>query len=259
VSLDESVVTFKDNDSWQLIRLITYVFNVLKNRKNLTAYSVYNVNKLIIATTNMIKSLVYIFLLCASAQSFSANITIKNASDEPLANAVVWLSTNGAAEITAPEAPYAMSQQNREFIPRILVVPKNAKVEFPNADSIMHHVYSFSKAKTFELKLYKEQPKAPIVFEQTGVVELGCNIHDWMLGYIVVVDSTVFAITDENGKANLKTGAGEYTLSVWHSGFSDISNVETKDVIVGTQSLEYKVKQEVAAQIDFATDEFDDY
>ena len=207
----------------------------------------------------MIKSLVYIFLLCASTQSFSANITIKNASDEPLANAVVWLSTSGAAEITAPEAPYAMSQQNREFIPRILVVPKNAKVEFPNADSIMHHVYSFSKAKTFELKLYKEQPKAPIIFEQTGVVELGCNIHDWMLGYIVVVDSTVFAITDENGKANLKIGAGEYTLSVWHSGFSDISNVETKDVIVGTQSLEYKVKQEVAAQIDFATDEFDDY
>ncbi|GEB70507.1 hypothetical protein PCA01_12170 [Pseudoalteromonas carrageenovora] len=250
---------FKDNDCWLLIRLITYVFNVLKNRKNLTTCSVYNVNKLIIATTNMIKVLVYVFLLCASAQGFTANITIKNSSNEPLANAVVWLTASGSTEITAPEAPYAMSQQNREFIPRILVVPQNAKVEFPNADSIMHHVYSFSKAKTFELKLYKEQPKAPIIFDQTGVVELGCNIHDWMLGYIVVVDSTIFAITDENGHVDLNANVGEYTLSVWHSGFSDISKVESQTITVATNPITYRVKQEIAEQIDFATDEFDDY
>ncbi|MBE0381580.1 hypothetical protein PC2016_0190 [Pseudoalteromonas carrageenovora] len=207
----------------------------------------------------MIKVLVYVFLLCASAQGFTANITIKNSSNEPLANAVVWLTASGSTEITAPEAPYAMSQQNREFIPRILVVPQNAKVEFPNADSIMHHVYSFSKAKTFELKLYKEQPKAPIIFDQTGVVELGCNIHDWMLGYIVVVDSTIFAITDENGHVDLNANVGEYTLSVWHSGFSDISKVESQTITVATNPITYRVKQEIAEQIDFATDEFDDY
>ncbi|GAA59702.1 protein containing plastocyanin/azurin family domain [Pseudoalteromonas sp. BSi20652] len=195
-----------------------------------------------------------------SWQTVAVNITVKNTKDEPMANAVVWLTTkNGSEIITPPDTPYAMSQKDREFTPRILVVPQNAKVEFPNADSIMHHVYSFSKAKTFELKLYKEQPKAPLVFEQTGVVELGCNIHDWMLGYIVVVDSTIFAITDEAGKVDLTASKGEYTLNVWHSGFSDISNVESEDVSVSSKPLTYKIKQTLTEQIEFATDEFDDY
>ena len=207
----------------------------------------------------MIKSLLYVFLLSVSTGVFAANITIKNANNDPLPNAVVWLTAGDPSSVIPPEAPYAMTQQNREFKPRILVVPQNAKVEFPNADSIMHHVYSFSKAKTFELKLYKEHPKAPITFDQTGVVELGCNIHDWMLGYIVVVDSTIFAITDENGNVDLNANAGEYMLSVWHSGFSDISKVESQTITVATNPITYKVKQEIAEQIDFATDEFDDY
>jgi plastocyanin len=171
----------------------------------------------------------------------------------------VWLSGASIQAGNQESKTYAMSQQNREFTPRTLVVPQNAKVEFPNADSIMHHVYSFSKAKTFELKLYKEQPKAPITFDQTGVVELGCNIHDWMLGYIVVVDSTVFAITDDNGRVNLTAPNGQYSMSVWHSGFSDISNVETHSVNVSESPIHYTVKQAIAEQIDFATDEFDDY
>ena len=107
-----------------------------------------------------------------------------------------------------------MTQKNRQFTPHILVVEKNSQVEFPNADSIMHHVYSFSKSKTFELKLYREQPQDPITFEQTGVVELGCNIHDWMLGYIVVVDSPYYAITNEQGGASFDIPNGAYKLNV---------------------------------------------
>jgi hypothetical protein len=80
-----------------------------------------------------------------------------------------------------------------------------------------------------------------------------------MLGYIVVVDSTIFAITDENGNVDLNANVGEYTLSVWHSGFSDISKVESQTITVATNPITYKVKQEIAEQIDFATDEFDDY
>jgi len=207
----------------------------------------------------MIKPLLILFLLSMSSYAMATTITIKNANNQPLANAVVWLSGASTQPPSELKKTYAMSQKNREFTPRTLVVPKNAQVEFPNADSIMHHVYSFSEAKTFELKLYKEQPKAPIIFDQTGVVELGCNIHDWMLGYIVVVDSTIFAITDDKGAVNLTVPNGQYTLSIWHSGFSDISNVETQSINVGESPIHYTVKQAITEQIDFATDEFDDY
>ena len=200
------------------------------------------------------------FIVAISWQAAGVTITVKNTNNEPLANTVVWLTPVDSKGAPAkPDVLYSMGQKNREFTPHILVVPQNAKVEFPNDDSIMHHVYSFSKAKTFELKLYKEQPKAPLSFEQTGVVELGCNIHDWMIGYIVVVDSTIFAIADENGHVELAALPAQYKLNVWHSGFSDISNVESHIVNVSEAPLVYKVKQPIREQIDFAADEFDDY
>lgn len=208
----------------------------------------------------MFKYLTLMTAMLLTWQVQAVSITINNNKNEPMANAVVWLTSDVlSSQPSQADILYSMVQKDREFTPRILVVPQNAKVEFPNADSILHHVYSFSEAKTFELKLYKEQPKAPLVFDQTGVVELGCNIHDWMLGYIVVVDSPIFAITDNSGHVDLSAEPGEYTLNVWHSGFGDISHVESKKVTIGQASFIYKVKQAITEQFDFATDEFDDY
>ncbi|WP_171034637.1 MULTISPECIES: methylamine utilization protein [unclassified Pseudoalteromonas] len=208
----------------------------------------------------MFKYLTLMTAMLLTWQVQAVSITINNNKNEPMANAVVWLTSDVlSSQPSQADTLYSMVQKDREFTPRILVVPQNAKVEFPNADSILHHVYSFSEAKTFELKLYKEQSKAPLVFDQTGVVELGCNIHDWMLGYIVVVDSPIFAITDNSGHVNLSAEPGEYTLNVWHSGFGDISHVESKKVTIGQASFIYKVKQAITEQFDFATDEFDDY
>ena len=208
----------------------------------------------------MFKYLTLMTAMLLTWQVQAVSITINNNKNEPMANAVVWLTSDVlSSQPSQADTLYSMVQKDREFTPRILVVPQNAKVEFPNADSILHHVYSFSEAKTFELKLYKEQPKAPLVFDQTGVVELGCNIHDWMLGYIVVVDSPIFAIADNSGHVNLSAEPGEYTLNVWHSGFGDISHVESKKVTIGQASFIYKVKQAITEHFDFATDEFDDY
>lgn len=208
----------------------------------------------------MFKYLTLMTAMLLTWQVQAVSITINNNKNEPMANAVVWLTSDVlSSQPSQADTLYSMVQKDREFTPRILVVPQNAKVEFPNADSILHHVYSFSEAKTFELKLYKEQPKAPLVFDQTGVVELGCNIHDWMLGYIVVVDSPIFDITDNSGHVNLTVEPGEYTLNVWHSGFGDISHVESKKVTIGQAPFIYKIKQAITEQFDFATDEFDDY
>ena len=73
-------------------------------------------------------------------------------------------------------------------------------VAFPNSDNIRHHVYSFSLAKRFELRLYQGTQSAPVVFDSPGVVVLGCNIHDWMVGYIYVTDDSRFAVSDEHGR-----------------------------------------------------------
>ena len=90
-------------------------------------------------------------------------------------------------------------------------------VSFPNNDDIRHHVYSFSEAKKFELPLYKGVPAEPVVFDQAGTVVLGCNIHDWMLAYVYVVDTPWRLVTDEKGAGVLDDlPAGRYRVDVLH-------------------------------------------
>jgi plastocyanin len=123
-----------------------------------------------------------------------------------------------AAPLAAPRtAPAVMDQQNKEFVPHVLAVPLGTPVAFPNRDNIRHHVYSFSTAKRFELPLYIGTPATPVVFDKPGVVVLGCNIHDWMVGYVYVVATPYFAKTGPDGRAHVsELPPGGYEARVWH-------------------------------------------
>ncbi|WP_100658617.1 methylamine utilization protein [Alteromonas flava] len=136
----------------------------------------------------------------------------------PLTNIAVLAKPLSASDTAAPAASLSavMDQVNRQFVPHTLVVQRGTKVSFPNSDSVKHHVYSFSPAKTFELKLYSELDVDPLLFETAGEVELGCNIHDWMLGYIYVADTPFFGQTNAQGKVTLTLPEGDYLLSIWH-------------------------------------------
>ena len=104
------------------------------------------------------------------------------------------------------------------FVPDVLVVQTGTAVDFPNSDQVRHQVYSFSGAKTFQLALYAGRAHAPVVFDRTGLVTLGCNIHDSMLGHIWVTDSPWFGRTGANGVLDLRElPAGDYTVHVWHA------------------------------------------
>lgn len=97
------------------------------------------------------------------------------------------------------------------------VIQAGSSIIFPNKDSVRHHVYSFSPAKTFELKLYSGVPSTPVVFDKAGTVVLGCNIHDQMLAFVYVVDTPYFAKTDASGKVKIgDVPNGDYLLKVWH-------------------------------------------
>jgi hypothetical protein len=104
-----------------------------------------------------------------------------------------------------------------QFHPFVLVVPVGATVSFPNLDPTRHHVYSFSAAKKFELKLFARDQSRSIKFDKPGVVALGCNIHDGMSAFILVADSAWTSRTDANGRvrfADVPLSAG--SVSVWH-------------------------------------------
>jgi len=144
-------------------------------------------------------------------------VRVADASGAGLADAVVFaVPAGGASRARAPRA-VAIDQVNKEFLPALTVVQTGTPISFPNNDTVRHHVYSFSQAKTFEIKLYTGVPTAPVVFDKPGIVTLGCNIHDWMQAWVLVVDTPHFAKSAAGGEARLAAlPPGEYDVHVWH-------------------------------------------
>jgi plastocyanin len=154
-----------------------------------------------------------------SAASLTARVI--DQQGKPLANAVLTLQ--GPAGKTPLVLKADMDQRNQDFVPKVLVVHSNTQVAFPNSDNIRHQVYSFSPAKRFELRLYGGTPSEPLLFDRPGLVVLGCNIHDWMLGYIYVTDDPWFAVSDVNGMVKFEQmPVGQYSATLWHPKAPDM-------------------------------------
>ncbi|NMG00816.1 methylamine utilization protein [Aromatoleum toluolicum] len=163
-------------------------------------------------------ALLVLALPAAPAVAGDIRATVRDRDGKPVADAVVVVvPSGGAAGAGTPPGVAEEDQRNKEFVPYVLPVQAGTRVLFPNNDNIRHHVYSFSPAKTFELPLYSGTPTSPVLFDKPGVVILGCNIHDWMVGYIYVSESPHFAKTGADGKVTLGgLPGGDYTLRVWH-------------------------------------------
>ncbi|HNK06584.1 MAG TPA: methylamine utilization protein [Giesbergeria sp.] len=156
--------------------------------------------------------------LTGAASAGSLRVQVLDSAGKPLEGAVVSLVSDAARRAVRPLPEQEISQENKQFVPAVRVVTVGTLVRFPNRDSVRHHVYSFSPAKKFEIKLYAGTPAAPVRFDQPGVAVLGCNIHDQMVGWVVVLDTPYFAQTDAQGQALLEgIPAGAHQLRAWHA------------------------------------------
>jgi plastocyanin len=108
-----------------------------------------------------------------------------------------------------------MIQQNKTFIPFILPVQTGTVVEFPNLDPLYHNVFSYSRAKRFDLGRYDEGKSKTVKFDQPGVVDVFCEIHDNMHAYVLVLDSPWFTQVSANGNYSLDVPAGDYKVYAW--------------------------------------------
>ena len=156
--------------------------------------------------------------LTGAASAASLRVQVLDSAGKPLEGAVVSLVSDAARRAVRPLPEQEIAQENKQFVPAVRVVTVGTLVRFPNRDSVRHHVYSFSPAKKFEIKLYAGTPAAPVLFDQPGVAVLGCNIHDQMVGWVVVLDTPYFAQTDAQGQALLEgMPAGAHQLRAWHA------------------------------------------
>lgn len=136
----------------------------------------------------------------------------------PIPNAVVGVPY---LESNPPQIAHniaVMDQINKQFKPRVLTIQQGQQVAFPNSDDIRHHVYSFSSTKAFEIKLFKGKLSSPITFDKPGIVVLGCNIHDQMIGYIYVTKDEQTYISNLAGEVTIADEAS--LVTIWHANLS---------------------------------------
>lgn len=154
----------------------------------------------------------------AAENQGGVRIEIRDTKGAPVADAVAsFVPLDAPPVLTPPAVPVAITQKGEEFIPFVTPVCVGTRVNFPNRDKVQHHVFSFSKAKRFDLPLYRGEPKETVLFDQPGVVSLGCNIHDWMSAYVVVLATPYFARSADDGLVPFPgLPAGRYRLEVWH-------------------------------------------
>ncbi|WP_434574216.1 methylamine utilization protein [Pseudomonas sp. Z3-8] len=164
------------------------------------------------------------------------DVAVHEGTGQRLPDAVVTLQGPIGAPLAPPSAN--MDQRNQQFAPHVLAVHTGTPIKFPNSDNIRHQVYSFSPAKRFELRLYEGTPSEPVLFDKPGVVVLGCNIHDRMLGYVFVTDDPRFAVSDAQGNVVLNDlPVGEYRVTLWHPRLKGMQPIDAGSVKLSAAGL----------------------
>lgn len=154
-----------------------------------------------------------------AAHAAALTVQVQDTGGQALQDAVVYAEPVSGPPVPRQQKLAEIEQKGRKFIPSVTVIQTGSSIAFPNNDTVRHHVYSFSPAKVFDLKLYTGQPENPVSFDKPGTVVIGCNIHDQMIAYIHVVPTPYFAKTDASGKARIEgLAAGRYQLKAWHFG-----------------------------------------
>ena len=132
-------------------------------------------------------------------------------------HAVVYYEPDTPIAFGSPKRSFTMSTRDKSFEPRVVAVPKGASVSFLNRDPILHNVFSVSEPYRFDLGFYGEGKAESVTFDRPGVVRVFCNVHQGMVGYVLVLDTPFYTSPDAQGRfrlSGLPEGTG--TLTVWH-------------------------------------------
>lgn len=199
--------------------------------------------KLPVHITFWLTTLFLIFSPSFLANAYNSNestpktliVQVLNTDKVPLENMVVYAEPIGHEVTLKNTDTLEVGQQNKSFIPYISVMQLGSDVKFNNKDNITHQIYSPVGKNKFSVKIRSGQQVIKSDFKQAGEVSMGCNIHDWMSGYMLIVDTPFFAKSDKSGNTTINISqSGQYKVVVWHPQIKEAENRITKVVNINS-------------------------
>lgn len=152
--------------------------------------------------------------VCGKTPKVDQSLIVTNGN---LANAVVTITDiKKGKKMDAKKV--ALDQNGCEYKPHVLAFPAGSTVEILNPDGILHNVHSYSKVNTvFNMAQPKFKKSMDVKVEKPEVIEVKCDVHGWMHGWLVATPNPYFAVTDNSGTFKLTdVPPGTYNVEVWH-------------------------------------------
>ncbi len=169
--------------------------------------------------------------LSLPVMAIELEVQVLSASGEPLENMVVYAVPLDDQQLPATDKVISVGQKGKSFAPYVSVSQAGNSVLFDNQDDITHHIYSVDSDARFSFKIKAGEKRLQNGLNQPGEVAMGCNIHDWMSGYLLLVDTPVFGKTSAAGTLSLETPEpGRYQVTVWHPQLKADNNRESQVV-----------------------------
>jgi plastocyanin len=163
--------------------------------------------------------------VCGKTPKTDQSLVVNNGN---LANAVVTITDiKKGKKIDAKKV--TLDQNGCEYKPHVLAFPVGTTVEILNPDGILHNVHSYSKANTpFNMAQPKFKKSLDVKIDKPEVIEVKCDVHGWMQGWLVATESPYVAVTDNSGNFKLAdVPPGTYNLEVWHEKLGKTSQKVT--------------------------------
>jgi len=183
---------------------------------------------------------IFFLLLLTPLFCYAGNIqiTVRSPDTSVIKNIVVYLTPETPLKNKKSVAKsLIINQKNKKFVPYIEVLQKGQKLSFHNSDDITHHIYSVSGQNRFSFKIKGNNEKESPILDHVGEVAMGCNIHDWMSGYVLVVDTPYFTKTNTLGIAGFNNiPSGKYRLTIWHPQLALNNNRIEQTINIAEQS-----------------------
>jgi plastocyanin len=152
--------------------------------------------------------------VCDKSPKMDQSLIVK---DGNLANAVVTITDiKSGKKLDAKKV--TLDQKGCEYKPHVLAFPAGSTVEILNPDGILHNVHSYSKVNSpFNQAQPKFKKTLEVKIDKPEAVEVKCDVHGWMQGWLVATANPYFAVTDGSGSFKLTdVPAGNYTVEMWH-------------------------------------------